>query len=54
MAKKKTESLKTPTPLNPADKAALARILKKARAFKAFYKAQSPELLKVPSKRRAK
>jgi len=51
MAKTKP-GLKKPVPLNSADKAALSRILKKARAFKAFYKAESPKLLEVKSKRR--
>jgi hypothetical protein len=38
MAKKK---MKKPQPLSKADKATLTRILKKARAFKAYYAAHS-------------
>jgi len=50
MAKKKT-TLKAPPGLNAAEKATLSRILKKARAAKAYYRESNPPLIKVPAKR---
>jgi len=49
---KAKNKLTRPQPLSSADKKALSRILKKARAFKAFYRDSAPPLIKVPAKRK--
>jgi len=52
MATKKPGAVKRPVALNSADKKALSRILKKARAYKAFYKASEPKLIEVKASRK--
>lgn len=41
--KKVSRALTKPEPLTPAERKTLARILKKARAFKAYYKRKGGE-----------